>query len=59
MDWEKKTAKRDALSGAAADTFNEMLTPAQTLLRTLQVRYLKINGVIMEPSSASELLSAP
>ncbi|KAF5826213.1 hypothetical protein DUNSADRAFT_4137 [Dunaliella salina] len=36
MDWEKKTVKREALSGAAADNFNEMLTPAQTLLQTLQ-----------------------
>lgn len=38
MDWERKTARREALVGAAADTFNEMVTPAQTLLRTLQVR---------------------
>eukprot|EP00955_Chlamydomonas_euryale_P116986 366449-Chlamydomonas_euryale.AAC.20 len=36
MDWEKKTAVREALGGAAADTFNDMTTPGQSLLRSVQ-----------------------
>jgi hypothetical protein len=36
-NWEKKTAQRAALHEAAADTFNEMITPGQSLLKTLQV----------------------
>lgn len=37
MDWEKKTAQRDPLQRAAADTFNDVLTPGQSLLQALQV----------------------
>jgi hypothetical protein len=37
MDWEKKTAMRPPLDGAAADTANALLTPGQSLLRSLQV----------------------
>eukprot|EP00798_Chlamydomonas_sp_ICE-L_P002710 gene2710-12580_t len=36
MDWEKKTAHRDRLKGAAGDPFNDILTPGQSLLGTLQ-----------------------
>ncbi len=36
MDWEKKTAVRDALVGAASDPFNDLLTPGQSLLRSIQ-----------------------
>ncbi len=37
MDWEKKTAQREALREAAADTFNDMITPGQAFLQSLQV----------------------
>ncbi len=36
MDWEKKTAHRAALKDAAADAFNDISTPGQSLLSTLQ-----------------------
>ena len=36
MDWEKKTAQRDALKEAAADAFNELSLPGQSLLKNLQ-----------------------
>lgn len=39
MDWERKTAQRAALREAAADTFNDMITPGQSLLKTLQVTH--------------------
>jgi hypothetical protein len=36
MDWEKKTALRDELIGAASDPFNDLLTPGQSLLKSIQ-----------------------
>ncbi|KAL6762773.1 hypothetical protein V8C86DRAFT_3130507 [Haematococcus lacustris] len=36
MDWDSKTAQRAALKDAAADTFNTIMTPGQTLLQSLQ-----------------------
>ena len=36
MDWEKKTALRAELKGAAADPFNDLTTPGQSLLAAVQ-----------------------